>query len=528
MLFRSVKTARLRWNPGLDLRSGEKDIKLMNGNNGKRSKGRFAWGAVGVAMVLLSAVSIAVPRAAAQTAGGSSQDSRSYFQVFENVYQFILKNYVDVVDPKVLYEGAMKGMFEALGDPYSVFLSDKMMGSMNDLTEGVFGGVGLYISKQARDPRLPEDAPRYIEVVSPIEDTPGWKAGFKPGDLLLTINGEGSDPLSADDAMARIRGKPGSPVSFHVRRGKAMEFDLTVTRAIIEIPTVRKAVIPTAKGNVGYLRIIDFTPQTVPRVQEALASFDTAGYRALVIDVRSNPGGLLQSVVQISDLFLDKGTIVSTQGRSAFESSVDTAKPDLAISLDKPIVILIDRGSASASEILAGALKDNKRAYVIGEKSYGKGVVQRVYPIDTTGFKLTVSRYYTPSGGSIDKTGITPDIEVKEPELSDAETAEISKLYASGKIANFGDSHPGATAAERDAFVASLIKDGSSLSPRLLGRLIKEELSRTSMAPAYDLEFDRALAKALETMDRPDYADLLSAAKTVKENAEALKASSKK
>ncbi len=500
----------------------------MNGNNGKRSKGRFAWGAVGVAMVLLSAVSIAVPRAAAQTAGGSSQDSRSYFQVFENVYQFILKNYVDVVDPKVLYEGAMKGMFEALGDPYSVFLSDKMMGSMNDLTEGVFGGVGLYISKQARDPRLPEDAPRYIEVVSPIEDTPGWKAGFKPGDLLLTINGEGSDPLSADDAMARIRGKPGSPVSFHVRRGKAMEFDLTVTRAIIEIPTVRKAVIPTAKGNVGYLRIIDFTPQTVPRVQEALASFDTAGYRALVIDVRSNPGGLLQSVVQISDLFLDKGTIVSTQGRSAFESSVDTAKPDLAISLDKPIVILIDRGSASASEILAGALKDNKRAYVIGEKSYGKGVVQRVYPIDTTGFKLTVSRYYTPSGGSIDKTGITPDIEVKEPELSDAETAEISKLYASGKIANFGDSHPGATAAERDAFVASLIKDGSSLSPRLLGRLIKEELSRTSMAPAYDLEFDRALAKALETMDRPDYADLLSAAKTVKENAEALKASSKK
>jgi carboxyl-terminal processing protease len=499
----------------------------MNDSQGKRGRG-FTWGAVGVAMVLLSAVSIAVPRAAAQTTGTAAQDSRSYFQVFENVYQFILKNYVDTVDPKILYEGAMKGMFEALGDPYSVFLNDKMMSGMNDLTEGVFGGVGLYISKQAKDARLPEDAPRFIEVVSPIEDTPGWKAGFKPGDLLLSINGEGTDPLSADDAMARIRGKPGSNVSFHVRRGKSMEFDITVARAIIEIPTVRKAIIPTPKGNVGYLRIIDFTPQTVPRVQDAIASFDKAGYRAMVIDVRSNPGGLLQSVVQIADLFLDKGTIVSTQGRSAFESSVNTANPDLAVSLDKPIIILIDRGSASASEILAGALKDQKRAVVIGEKSYGKGVVQRVYPIDTTGFKLTVSRYYTPSGGSIDKTGITPDIEVKEPDLTDAETAEIEKLYSSGKIANFADAHPNASAAERDAFAESLLKEGSKLSPRILGRLIRDELSRTSVAPAYDLEFDTVLAKALETIDRGDYADLLAKAKTVKENADALKAASAK
>jgi carboxyl-terminal processing protease len=303
-----------------------------------------------------------------------------------------------------------------------------------------------------------------------------------------------------------------------------MEFDLAVPRAVIEIPTVRKAVIPSPKGNVGYLRIIDFTPQTVPRVQDAIASFEKAGYRALIVDVRSNPGGLLQSVVQIADFFLDKGIIVSTQGRSSFENSTSSANPEISVPNEKPIVILIDRGSASASEILTGALKDNKRALVIGEKSYGKGVVQRVYPIDSAGFKLTISRYYTPSGGSIDKTGITPDLEIKEPEISDAESAEIEKLFATGKIASFAEANPTATAAQRDSFAAQLRTEGSPLPLRILTRLIRDELSRSSMAPAYDLEFDTVLATALGAIDRPDYADLLMKAKTVKETADALKA----
>lgn len=493
----------------------------MKQHDGPRPGGRIAWSAVAAVMVLVAALSIAVPRAAAQTSGDQPQANLQYFQTLEGVWQFIQRNYVDKVDPKVLYEGAMKGMFEALGDPYSVFLDDKSMSQLNDTLEGSFGGIGLYISKQEADPRLPEGTPRYIEVVSPIEDTPAWSAGFKPGDLIMKIDGESTVPMSADDAMAKIRGKPGTKVSLHILRGKSAELDISVARAIIEVPTVRKGLIPTPKGNIGYIRIIDFTPQAVSRVQDAIASFDKDGYRALILDVRSNPGGLLQSAVQIADFFLSSGPIVSTIGRIPQENSVENATASLLVPADKPIVVLIDRGSASASEILSGALKDQKRALIVGDRSYGKGVVQRVYPIDdATGFKLTVARYYTPSGGSIDKTGITPDIAAKDPELSDAETAEAQRLINSGKIADFADANPGATVAQRNAFAAGLIKSGFKLPLRTIELLVKDQLSRNDVSTPFDLEFDTALQTAIATIDRPDYAELLAKAETVKQHAD--------
>jgi len=497
----------------------------MKQYEGKRSGGRIAWSALTAAMLLIVAASIAVPRAAAQTTGDQAQSDLQYFQTLEGVWQFIQRNYVDSVDPKVLYQGAMKGMFDALGDPYSVFLDDKLMGGLNDTLEGAFGGVGLYISKQAPDPRLPSDTPRYIEIVSPIEDTPGWRAGFKSGDLILAIDGQSTVPMSADDAMAKIRGKPGTKVTLHILRGKSAEFDVSVPRAVIEVPSVRKGLIPTAKGNIGYVRIIDFTPQAVTRVQDAISGFDKDGYRALILDVRSNPGGLLQSAVQIADFFLSSGTIVSTVGRIPQENTVESATPALLVPADKPMVVLIDRGSASASEILSGALKDQKRALIIGQKSYGKGVVQRVYPIDdSTGFKLTVSRYYTPSGGSIDKTGITPDIVAKDPELSDAETAAAQKLIDSGKIVSFADANPKATVEQRNAFAEELIRGGVMLPLRAVELLIKEELMRDDVTTPYNLEFDTALNTAIATIDRPDFADLLAKAKTVKQENDVEKA----
>ena len=490
----------------------------MDKHEGNGSKLRVAWSAMAATMLLIVAVSIAVPRAAAQTTEGQTQSSLQYFQTLEGVWQFIQRNYVDTVDPKVLYEGAMKGMFDSLKDPYSVFLDDKLMGGLNDTLEGSFGGVGLYISKQAPDPRLPADAPRYIEIVSPIADTPGWRAGFKPGDLIMKIDGDSTVPMSADDAMAKIRGKPGTKVTLHILRGKSAELDISVARAIIEVPSVRKGVIPDPKGDIGYVRIIDFTPQAVQRVQDAIQGFDKSGYRALIVDVRSNPGGLLQSAVQIADFFLSSGPIVSTIGRIPQENSVEKATSALLVPKDKPIVVLIDHGSASASEILSGALKDQKRALIIGERSYGKGVVQRVYPIDDkTGFKLTVSRYYTPSGGSIDKTGITPDIEVKDPPLTDAETAEAQKLLDSGKLQDFADSHPKATIEERNAYAAKLIAGGIKLPARTVELLLKEELMRNDISTPFDLEFDTVLRKAIDTLDSPDYATLLSKARTVKE-----------
>jgi carboxyl-terminal processing protease len=477
-------------------------------------------------VVLVSVFALMVPPAVAQatgSAGNADPDSKRYIGELGDTFRFVLQNYVDKPDAKKLYEGAMKGLLEALGDPYSVFLDENYFSEMTDITSGQFGGTGLYISKQAKDPKKPDDQPLYIEIVSPIEDTPGAKYGLKSGDLIIKIDGETTAPLDSFQAQQKIRGEPGSKVTLTIRRGEA-EFDAVIVRAVIEIPTVKSALIPTPSGNVAYLRIIEFSGQTKGAFDEAIRGFDKAGYRALILDVRNDGGGLLQSVIQISDELLDSGVIVSTKGRNPFQNAVNRAKPDLSVPLSVPIVLLINKGSASASEILAGALKDNKRAYLVGENSYGKGVVQQIFPLDSTGYKLTTARYYTPSDENIDKTGIPPDLEVKDPDLSDAQAADLAKLYESGKLDEFAKAHPEATVAERDAFAASLGK-AYALPERVLKILVKNQLGRTKPAPVYDLEFDTALNKAIKLIDDPNYPRLLAEAKSVKELVEAKVAS---
>ncbi len=484
---------------------------------------RKAWSAIGAAVVLASALALSVPQVFAQAAAPTADsDSRRYVGELGDTFRFIMQNYVDQPEAKKLYEGAMKGMFEALGDPYSVFLDENMLSDMTDITSGQFGGVGLYIDKQAKDPKAADDAPRYIEIVSPIEDTPGAKFGLKSGDLIEKIDGETTAPLTSFQAQQKIRGEPGSKVTLGIRRGEA-EFDAVLVRAIVAIPTIKSALIPTPTGNVGYLRIIEFTAQTRSAFEDAIKSFDKAGYRALILDVRNDGGGLLQAVIGISDDMLDSGTIVSTKGRNPFENSISRAGPNLLVPKDKPMILLINKGSASASEILAGALKDNKRAYLVGENTYGKGSVQQIYPIDTTGYKMTTARYYTPSDENIDKTGIPPDLEVKEPDLTDAQAADLSKLLDSGKLEAFAKDQPDATIAQRDAFAASLGKT-FALPDRVLKLLVKNQLNRSKPSPAYDLEFDSALNAALKLIDDPAYPSLLASAKSVRELVEAKKA----
>jgi carboxyl-terminal processing protease len=475
-------------------------------------------------MVLVAAFALSAPQAVAQASGTSSSeaDAKRYMGELSDTFRFILQNYVDQPEAKKLYEGAMKGLFEALNDPYSVFLDENMLSDMTDITSGEFGGVGLYIAKQAKDPKKGDDQVLYIEVVSPIEDTPGAKYGLQAGDLIVKIDGEGTESLSSFEAQQKIRGEVGSAVVLTIKRGEA-EFDASLKRAIIEIPTVKYALIPTAKGNIAYLRIIEFTAQTKQVFDEAIKSFDKSGYRALILDVRNDGGGLLQAVIQVSDALLDSGTIVSTKGRNPFENSVNRAKPDLAVSKDKPIVLLINKGSASASEILAGALKDNRRAYLVGENTYGKGSVQQIYPIDTTGYKMTTARYYTPSDENIDKTGIPPDLEVKDPDLTDAQAADLTKLFDSGKLEAFVKDKPNATVEQRNAFAAELAKS-YVLPERVLRLLVKNQLERSKVAAVYDLEFDTALNAAIKLIDDPTYAKLLNDAKSVRELVEAKKA----
>jgi carboxyl-terminal processing protease len=272
-------------------------------------------------------------------------------------------------------------------------------------------------------------------------------------------------------------------------------------------------------GKTGYLRITTFTPMTADRSKEALDYFKTQNFDSLIIDLRYNYGGLLNSAIDISDFFLEGGVVVSTKSRIPSENHTFVARRDVAISNDIPIIVLINVGSASASEIVAGALKDRNRAYLVGEKSYGKGSVQQLFDLDrsdNSGFKLTTARYYTPSDVNIDKIGIPPDREVKLPEITDEEAIALNRLINDNKIPAFVEANPSATKAQLDAFVASLVRD-YKIDQSLLSRLVRNEQNRTVTAPIYDLEYDIQLQEAMKIFESGEYGELMKNAKTLKQ-----------
>jgi carboxyl-terminal processing protease len=477
----------------------------------------WVWIAATVLLCLVFAFA-SVPGAAAQGRDGGgmlpgqlsdAQNSRKYTSIIQNVFDFIQRHYVEEVDPKVIFEGAMNGMFNALGDPYSVFLPESEMSDMNDTTQGSFGGVGLYISKPVAE--RPDGKPPYVEVASPIEDTPGWRAGINPGDLIIEINGESTDKLSMDEVLARLRGTPGIAVNLLIRRGEKLEFPVTLVRAVIEVPTAKHAMI----GDTGYLKLLTFTPMTADRARDAINDFKSKNYRSLILDLRNNYGGLLNSAVDISGLFLDGGVVVSTKSRIPTENRVFSARKTAQVAADIPVIVLINKGSASASEIVAGALKDRGRAYLVGEKSYGKGSVQQVYPLDSAGFKITTARYYTPSDVNIDKIGIPPDREVKFPEFTDADAEKLAALIKDNKIPAFVTGNPRAGAAQVDAFARVLERD-YQLDFSLLKRLIRNEQNRTTIAPVYDLEYDVQLQEAVNILKDGSFRALMQTTKTLK------------
>jgi carboxyl-terminal processing protease len=467
------------------------------------------WAIATIALCILFTLA-SVSRAEAQGKEESKVPRQQYLPLIQYVFDFIQNHYVDEVDPNTIFEGAMSGMLNALGDPYSSFLSAKDMTDLTDTTQGSFGGVGLYISKPVGD--RPDGKPAYVEVASPIEDTPGWRAGINPGDLIVDINGESTDALTMDEVLARLRGAPGQNVNLRIRRGAKLEFPVVLTRAIIEVPTTKSAMI----GDIGYLKLITFTPKTVERARDALTEFRGKNYRGLIIDLRNNYGGLLQSAVGICELFLDGGLVVSTKSRLSEENMVFKARRNPLVSVDIPIIVLINRGSASASEIVAGALKDQGRAYLVGEKSYGKGSVQQVYPLNNNvGFKITVARYYTPSDVNIDKIGIPPDLEVKFPEFTDADAEILNKLIAANHIPQFIEANPKATREEIAAFAQELRAD-YRLDLSLLSRLIRNEQNRTTIASVYDLEYDIQLQEGVKILRAGTFRSLMQSSKTLK------------
>jgi len=401
----------------------------------------------------------------------------------------------DKAAPRALYEGALKGMFDALGDPYSMYLTPAEWTDMTDISTGSFGGVGLEITKVDKVG---------AQVVSALEGTPGYRAGVTAGDLIVKVNGDSVADLSLSAIRDQLRGPPKTEVTVTIRRGDAVQFDTTITRDIIQLRTVKYAMMP---GGIGYLRLSEFTPQSAEQCRQAIRSFIADGYTSMILDLRGNPGGLLNSAVDVANLFIDQGLIVQRKSeRVASENVVYNARRGRMIVDPKiPVALLVDRYSASAAEIVSGALKDYRRATLIGEKTYGKGSVQTVEALGDGGYRLTTSRYYTPSGAatgvSIDKKGIEPDRTVTEPALTDEQQKALNDLLNGTYIKDFVKATPNASDADITKFIASLHARGIALDDRYLRRLVRVQQNITNNAPApYDLDFDIVLQAAVKAL----------------------------
>lgn len=330
-----------------------------------------------------------------------SDDTYRQLELFGNVFERVRKDYVEDISDQDLIEAAINGMLTSL-DPHSSFLTAKSFEDMQEQTKGEFGGLGIEVTMENG----------FVKVVTPIDDTPAFEAGLQPNDYITTIDGESVLGLTLSDAVDMMRGLVDTDITIGVRREGVEPFDVTLTRAVIKVRSVRYR----AEGDVGYIRITSFNEQTQAGLEEGIASIKQelgATLKGYVLDLRNNPGGLLDQAESVTDTFLDRGEIVSTRTRYSEETKRTMAKKgDLTDGM--PIVVLINDGSASASEIVAGALQDHGRAIILGTKSFGKGSVQTIIPMqDNNAMRLTTARYYTPSGRSIQGTGIEPDILVR-------------------------------------------------------------------------------------------------------------------
>lgn len=341
-------------------------------------------------------------------------DLYSQVELFSYVLTTVRSEYVDETDPKNLIYGALDGMLASL-DPHSQFLRPEDYDELKTETQGKFGGLGIEIT--TRDGLL--------TIITPIEDTPAWKAGLKPGDKIVKIDNEITRDMTLSQAVKKMRGNPGTKVTLTILREDEMRIhEYALTREIIHIQDVKD--VHLIDNHIGYIRLTEFREDSFKEFEKALADLKTKGADSLVLDLRNNPGGLLSVAVNVAEIFLPEGVmIVSTKGRQESQDLVNKSNNKNTDYLSWPIVVLINEGSASGSEIVAGALKDDKRGVIVGAKSFGKGSVQSVIPLpDGSGLRLTTAKYYTPSGVSIHNIGIVPDIVVERRDPPDPKKAD--------------------------------------------------------------------------------------------------------
>ena len=389
---------------------------------------------IGASAFVLGAGSMAYFSQQASATPEPRAETYHMLELFGNVLDTVERQYVTTVDDKKLIQASLKGMLTSL-DPHSDYLNPEAYNDMQDTTRGEYGGLGLEITS--------EDG--VVKVISPIDGTPAAKAGIKAGDYITAVNGQTVLGLSVNDAVKQMRGKVGEVVTLTIAREKTDPFDLKMTREIIQ----PKSVTYHAEGDYGYLRLSSFNEKATDEMKAAIDDLRAKNphLKGLVLDMRNNPGGLLDQAVGVSDLFLSGGEVVSQRGRDPHDIERYNAKPGAKLG-NLPVVVLINSGTASAAEIVAGALQDRHRAQLVGLTSFGKGSVQTVIPLRgglDGAVKLTTARYYTPSGRSIQKTGIEPDLEVAETREEAQQVANEAFQFSEASFHNALNADEGKT-----------------------------------------------------------------------------------
>lgn len=379
-------------------------------------------------------------------------------------YRAIQNEYIEKVEPSQLMEGAIKGMIESLEDPYSHWMNAEVYQEMKQEKEGEFGGVGIQVTIEDN----------FLTIISPLEGSPASKVGLEPRDKIIKINEESAEKITLTEAMRKLRGEPGTEVKMTIqRREEKNPLEFTITRAIIKFPNIKEK---TFQENIGYIKIVGFTNEnTAKDLRKALIKFKTMQIEALILDLRYNPGGLLTQAVEVADEFLSSGVIVSIKGRDSSQNQVYSAHQQ-GEGQNIPLIILINQGSASASEIVAGAIKENKRGILLGEKTFGKGTVQAIIPINKEGaMTLTTAKYYTPLEISIEGEGIEPDIKVEAFKPTEEEKEILVKLKESKLIEEFLIQYPYWEQANLTSLRSELEEEGITVEKGLLQRFLRQE-----------------------------------------------------
>jgi carboxyl-terminal processing protease len=426
---------------------------------------------LGAGLAMLATKTPVLP---AGTARAAASDTYPNHNLFGDVFEKIRSDYVEKPDEQKLVEAAINGMLGSL-DPHSSYMDAKSFRDMQVQTRGEFGGLGIEVTQ--------EDG--LIKVVTPIDDTPAARAGILSGDIISAIDGENVQGLSLNQAVDKMRGAPDTSVTLKILRGSNKDpQDIKVTRAVIQIKSVRER---QEGDDIGYIRITQFNEQTFEGVRAAIQKFQNdipaAKFKGYILDLRNNPGGLLDQSIAVVNCFLDRGEIVSTRGRNADETMRYNARPG-DLSKGKPVVVLINGGSASASEIVAGALQDHKRATILGTRSFGKGSVQTIIPLgqNNGAVRLTTARYYTPAGRSIQAKGIDPDVTVLQDVPDDLKGKDDTKGEASlrGHLKNGEDEKGGS-----QAFVPPDAKNDKQLiAAEDILRGVNKAMNKLTSAPA--------------------------------------------